>query len=443
MRADFEGKARKAGELREAILAMCAEYFREAFGRDGFVPGETFVKYAGRFFDERECVALVDSALDLWLTLGEKGREFEARLAEYVGVKCAAMVNSGSSANLLAFSALMSPKLGDPIRPGDEVITPACGFPSTVNPVIQCGCIPVFVDVRADTANIDVPLLEDAMSPRVRAVMAAHTLGNPFDAAAVLGFCERHGLYLIEDNCDALGSRFGGKRTGSFGHLATQSFYPPHHITTGEGGAVLTDDPKLFCIVRSLRDWGRDCRCDSGVDNTCKRRFSQKFSSLPFGYDHKYVYSHLGYNLKPLELQAALGLEQLRKLPGFVRRRQENYHAIRDAVEKVGWLDLQRAEAGSEPSWFAALLVLKEDAPVERADVIRHLEEDKRIQTRLLFGGNLTRQPAYSAVKFRIAGDLGNTDRLMRRGFFIGVHPGLGGREIEYVREALIGLGNL
>ncbi len=426
-------------ELRAQIQELTREIgvLRRRTGR--FVPGESPVPYAGRVFDEREIVAAIDAMLDMWLTLGEYGAEFEKRLAEFIGTRFCTLVNSGSSANLLAMAALTSHLLDNPLHQGDEVITVAAGFPTTVNPIVQYGCIPVFVDVDLRTVNVEVSALERALSPKTRAVMIAHTMGNPFEIDEVLDFCRSNDLYLIEDNCDALGSEYRGRPTGSFGHLATCSFYPPHHITMGEGGAILTDDPLLRRIVLSLRDWGRDCWCDSGHDNTCGRRFSGQHGSLPYGYDHKYVYSHLGYNLKPLDPQAAIGIVQLEKLPAFVRARRENREVLAAAAYKVPWLLVQEATPGSVPSWFGLLLTLTEDAPVDRRGVVQYLEQN-RIQTRQLFGGNLLCQPAYQNIRHRTVGSLENSNIIMERTFFVGVYPGLDAESRSYLAAKLSGL---
>ncbi len=423
-------------KLREEIADRVRRIVRARHAGRLFVPRQTAIPYAGRVYDEDEVIAAVESSLDFWLTLGSKGREFENRLAEYIGRRFAILVNSGSSANLLAFAALCSPLFDNPIQPGDEVITVAAGFPTTVNPIFQYGCVPVFVEVDPTTVNIDVARLESALSSKTRAVMIAHTMGNPFEVDGVMALCRDHGLFLIEDNCDALGSKYKGRMTGSFGTIATQSFYPPHHLTMGEGGAILTDDSKLERIVRSLRDWGRDCLCESGSDDTCGKRFSGQFGKLPFGYDHKYVYSQIGYNLKPLDLQAAIGLAQMKKLPSFVEARRRNYDALAEAASRVPWLMVQQATPGSEPSWFGLLLTLTKDAPVERREVVEHLES-KKIQTRLLFGGNLTCQPAYSNLRYRISGGLENTDVVMDSSFFIGVYPGIDDGRRDYMVNVL------
>ena len=422
------------------------EYIRELYGvqhvEKPFRPGETHIPYSGRVFDENEIIAAVESCLEFWLTLGNNGKKFEEKLADYLNRRYAIMVNSGSSANLLAFAALCSPLRENPIVPGDEVITVAAGFPTTLNPILQYGCDPVFVDVDLATVNIDVNRLDAAMGPRTRAVMIAHTLGNPFDIENVVQFCKKHDLFLIEDNCDALGSMYNNSPTGSFGDISTLSFYPPHHITTGEGGAVLTDDHHLYKIVLGLRDWGRDCWCTPGNDNTCRSRFTRQYGRLPYGYDHKYVYSQIGYNLKPLDIQAAIGLVQLEKLPFFVKDRIHNWERLNRVASKIDWLKVQKATMGSRPSWFGLLLTLSEDAPVDRQYVINYLEE-RKIQTRQLFGGNLLRQPAYLTIKHRLVGDLSNTDIIMNRSFFIGVYPGLDDLRLEYMENVLSDLAKL
>ena len=426
-------------ELHAQILDLVREYYHARHApqaQQEFSPGESKVSYAGRVFDERELVAAVDSTLDFWLTLGDKGEQFEQQLAKYVGVKHGLLVNSGSSANLVAFATLTSPHLKRPLKPGDEVITVAAGFPTTVAPIVQYGCVPVFVDVSLETGNVLVERLEDALSLQTRAVMLAHTLGNPFEVEAVLDFVRQHDLYLIEDNCDALGSTYRGQKTGTFGHLATQSFYPPHHITLGEGGAVLTNNAKLKRIAMSFRDWGRDCWCASGVDNTCNNRFGWQLGDLPHGYDHKYIYSHLGYNLKPLEIQAAIGLEQLNKVEDFAAARRANHARLLEAIRPYEeFLHLPQATPESDPSWFGLLLAVRDDAPFTKTELVRHLE-DRKIQTRQLFAGNLLRQPAFQNVAHRVVGDLTNTDKLMRDAFFIGVYPGLTDAMLDYVGDS-------
>lgn len=427
-------------ELKQAILSKVAEYYKLVHAPAqcaSFEPGVSRINYAGRVFDEREIRNLVDASLDFWLTYGDYSRRFEKQLADYLGVRWALLVNSGSSANLLAFMALTSPLLGDRrIRRGDEVITVACGFPTTVAPVVQYGAVPVFIDVELATANADVSRLEAACTPKTRAVMLAHTLGNPFDVKAVKAFCARHELWLIEDNCDALGSRVDGKLTGTFGDIGTSSFYPPHHMTMGEGGAVYTNDPLLKKIMLSLRDWGRDCWCDSGRDNTCGGRFSKQYGTLPFGYDHKYVYSHFGYNLKATDLQAAIGCAQLEKIPRFIEKRRANFDALFESLKTVPWLLLPQALPGAVPSWFGFLMTLREEAPVTRNQLAQHLER-YNIQTRNLFAGNLTRHPCFEnlteGVDYRIAGTLTNTDVIMNNSLWIGVYPGMKNAAIEYI----------
>ena len=414
-----------------------------------FVPGKTPVRYAGRVYGEEEMANLAESAVEFWLTGGRWHRRLEEGLASWYGVSHARLVNSGSSANLVAVAALTSPFLGDRrVRPGDEVITVAAGFPTTVAPLVQMGLVPVFVDVALPTCNIDVSKLEAARSERTRAVVVAHTLGNPFDLGAVGAFCEKHRLWLVEDNCDAAGSRYGGRKTGTFGDLATLSFYPPHHITTGEGGSVLTSDDTLVRAVESFRDWGRDCYCAPGVDNTCKRRFEWQLGDLPKGYDHKYTYSHLGFNLKMTDLQAAVGCAQLDRLDAFVEARRENWAFYRRALADLDDVFvLPEPTPGSEPSWFGFLLTVREGQPFGRDEIVRHLES-RKIQTRMLFAGNLVRQPAMTdlaaearaagrPVPFRIAGALDQTDVVMNRAFWVGVYPGLTAPAREFVAQTI------
>ncbi|HEV3004123.1 MAG TPA: lipopolysaccharide biosynthesis protein RfbH, partial [Pirellulales bacterium] len=420
----------------DQILALVRDYHHAQHASGPFVPGESKVHYAGRVFDERELVAAVDSVLDLWLTLGPQGDAFERELAEMVGVKHALIVNSGSSANLVAMATLTSSQLDRPLAPGDEVLTVAAGFPTTVAPIVQHGCVPVFVDVALETANVLVDRLAEAVGPKTRAIVLAHALGNPFDVDGVLDLAGRHDLYLIEDNCDALGSLYRGRRTGTFGHLATQSFYPPHHLTMGEGGAVLTNQGRLRRIAESFRDWGRDCWCASGHDDTCGKRFGWQLGELPKGYDHKYIYSHLGYNLKPLDVQAAIGRVQLQKLDEFVAARRANHaRLLRALAPYEEFLVLPQATPHSEPSWFGLLVTVRSDAPFTRAELVRHLES-RKIQTRQLFGGNLLRQPAFAGVKHRVVGDLRHTDKIMHDAFFIGVYPGLSTAMLDYVEES-------
>jgi CDP-6-deoxy-D-xylo-4-hexulose-3-dehydrase len=385
---------------------------------------------------------LVDCSLDFWLTYGEYSRRFEQEFAAYLGVPWSFLVNSGSSANLLAFFALTSPLLGDrQIKRGDEVITVAAGFPTTVAPAVQYGAVPVFVDIEQKTANIDVSLLEQALSPRTKALMIAHSLGNPFDVPSVKAFCDRHGLWLVEDNCDALGSTFEGKLTGTWGDIGTSSFYPPHHMTMGEGGAVYTSNHLLKRVILSIRDWGRDCWCDSGRDNTCGNRFSQQFGSLPLGYDHKYVYSHFGFNLKATDMQAAIGLAQLQKFPAFVEKRKQNFQRLWKALQEMQeFLILPEATPGSDPSWFGFLMTVRDGVPFRRNDIVEHLE-NSRIQTRNLFAGNMTRHPMFhnlcEGTDYRIAGTLKNTDKIMNDSFWLGVYPGMGDDAIDYMATTI------
>jgi CDP-6-deoxy-D-xylo-4-hexulose-3-dehydrase len=422
-------------ETHQRILDLVREYYQARHESEDFVPGRDKVPYAGRVFDADELTAAVSAVLDFWLTLGPEGEAFERELAAYVGVRHAVLVNSGSSANLVAFAGLTSPQVERPLQPGDEVITVAAGFPTTVAPIVQYGCVPVFVDVDPETANVRVDRLQEAVGPRTRAVVLAHTLGNPFDLDGVLDVVRRHDLYLIEDNCDALGARYRGRMTGTFGHLATQSFYPPHHLTMGEGGAVLTDSGRLKRVVESFRDWGRDCWCAAGRDNTCGKRFGWRLGSLPEGYDHKYIYSHLGYNLKPTDIQAAIGRQQLRKLDAFVAARRRNHARLQAALEPYqDFLVLPRATPMSEPSWFGLLLRVREQAPFSRRQLVNYLEA-RQIQTRQLFGGNLLRQPAFQNAPCRVAGGLEVTDDIMRDAFFIGVYPGLRDAMLDYVAE--------
>jgi CDP-6-deoxy-D-xylo-4-hexulose-3-dehydrase len=427
-----------SARLRQQILELTAAYFAEAFPDREFKPGVTPVPVSGKVIDGGDLSSVVDSALDSWFTTGRFAEDFERKLARFVGVRCASLVNSGSSANLLAVSALTSPKLGDRrLKPGDEVITVAAGFPTTINPVIQNRLVPVFVDVTLPTYEIDVTQLEAARSEKTRAVMIAHTLGNVFDLDAVSEFTKKHDLWLIEDCCDALGSTWKGRHVGTFGDIATVSFYPAHHITMGEGGAVLTDKPNLQVLIDSFRDWGRDCWCDPGKDNTCGKRFEWQLGTLPCGYDHKYTYSHIGYNLKATDMQAALGTSQIEKLPGFIERRKENFRRLREALKPVeDCLLLPQATPGADPSWFGFPIGVRETAPFTRQDLIRALEA-KRIGTRLLFGGNLTKQPAYEGCEYRVVGELPNTDFAMNNVFWIGVYPGLTEEMLDYVAETI------
>ncbi len=434
-------------ELRSQAIAAALRYYEFKHARrNEFKPGDR-IPYAGRVFDEREIGNLIDSSLDFWLTTGRYAERFEHEFAAFLGVRHCSLTNSGSSANLLAFMALTSPKLGDKrIQRGDEVITVAAGFPTTVAPVIQFGAVPVFVDVTLPTYNIDCSQLEAALSGRTKAVMVAHTLGNPFDLKAVKEFCDRHGLWLIEDNCDALGSRYfidgEWRYTGTIGHLGTSSFYPPHHMTMGEGGAVYTNDTTLKRLVESFRDWGRDCWCPSGRDNTCGERFHRQFGELPHGYDHKYVYSHFGYNLKVTDMQAAIGCAQLEKLPGFGAARRKNWQILRSGL--AGLEDvfvLPEATDSSDPSWFGFLLTVRDGAPFTRDQIVAHLES-KGIQTRMLFAGNLIKHPCFDEMRqagegYRVVGTLKNTDDIMNRTLWVGVYPGMTEAMIEVMIDEI------
>ncbi|MBU4556276.1 MAG: lipopolysaccharide biosynthesis protein RfbH [Actinobacteria bacterium] len=436
---------KRAQEIRQQILALTREYHAAQFSeRPVFEPGVSRVTYASRVFDEQEMENLVDSSLDFWLTYGRYSQEFESGLARFLGIKHALLVNSGSSANLLAFAALTSERLGArKVNPGDEVITVAAGFPTTVAPIVQYGAVPVFVDVTLGTYNIDVSQLKLALSPKTKAVMLAHTLGNPFDIDAVRSFCNANELWLIEDNCDALGGEYRGRKTGTFGDIGTSSFYPPHHMTMGEGGAVYTDNDELAAIMLSMRDWGRDCICPSGKDNACGKRFDQQFGTLPHGYDHKYVYSEFGFNLKATDMQAAIGVAQLEKLPEFTARRRENYAYLREALRSIeDILIMPQATEGSDPSWFGYLMTVRDGAPVTRDALVSAMEAAK-IQTRMLFAGNIVRQPAFDAMRnsgngYRVVGELVNTDRIMNDSFWIGVFPGMSDEMLAYMAQALL-----
>lgn len=439
-------------EAREEILSLVADYARKYKRQDTAFQRGDRIPYASRVYDEREMVNLVDSALEFWLTAGRYTKRFEKEFGDYLGVKHVSLVNSGSSANLLAFMALTSPLLKERrVKRGDEVITVAAGFPTTVNPILQYGAVPVFLDVGIPSCNIDTSLLESALTEKTKAVMLAHTLGNPFDLKTVKDFCERHGLWLVEDNCDALGSRYkmDGEYlfTGSIGDIGTSSFYPPHHMTMGEGGAVYTSDPLLHRILRSLRDWGRDCWCDPGRDNSCGHRFDGQYGELPRGYDHKYVYSHLGYNLKATDLQAAVGCAQLEKFPNFARRRRENFTFLKKLLQDGGAersLILPEASENADPSWFGFLMTAKEGT--DRGRLVRYIE-GKGIQTRMLFAGNLIRHPCFDELRskgegYRIVGELTNTDRIMRDSFWVGLYPGMTEEKLSYMAEMILaGLG--
>lgn len=436
-----------AKETKEKILELTKQYYKEQFAqKEEYVEGER-VNYAGRVFDEKELVNLVDSSLEFWLTAGHYTTEFEQKLSDYLGVKYCALVNSGSSANLLAFMALTSPKLGDRrIKKGDEVITVAAGFPTTIAPIIQYGAVPVFVDITIPEYNLDVAKLEEAVSGKTKAVMIAHTLGNPFNLGEIRAFCDRYNLWLIEDNCDALGSEYEYNgttyKTGTIGDIGTSSFYPPHHMTMGEGGAVYTNQPLLNRLVRSFRDWGRDCWCDPGHDGTCQHRYDGQYGQLPVGYDHKYVYSHFGYNLKATDMQAAIGCAQVEKLDTFTKLRKEHWEYLKDGLECVSdKLILPKAEEHSEPSWFGFLISVKEDAGFSRDELSGYLEEHN-IQTRNLFAGNIIKHPCFDDLRddkesYRVVGTLENTDFVMSHGFWIGVYPEMTKPKLDYMIKTI------
>jgi CDP-6-deoxy-D-xylo-4-hexulose-3-dehydrase len=423
---------------RNQIRALVEQHYQEEFPKQEFIPGVTPIPVTGKAFDHEEIQYLVDSSLDFWLTTGRYAEDFERKLARKVGVRHALFCNSGSSANLLAFTALMSPSLGKrAIKPGDEVITVAAGFPTTVNPIIQNGCIPVFLDVELGTYDIDVSMLEEAFSDKTKAIFIAHTLGNPFNLRVIKDFCERYKLWLIEDMCDAFGATYEGQNVGTFGDIATLSFYPAHHITTGEGGAVLTNRPMLKKIIESYRDWGRDCWCAPGKDNTCKKRFQHQLGDLPFGFDHKFTYSHIGYNLKATDMQAAVGLKQLDRLDDFVAKRRANWSLLKELLKDEEWLILPEATQNSEPSWFGFAITIKPESGILTRNVTMALNA-KGIGTRQLFGGNLVRQPAYRNLTFRIVGNLKNTDTVANQTFWVGVWPGLTKEMIQFVAKSII-----
>jgi len=435
----------KEEEARKQILDMVEEYYLRYHQKPAYKIGDR-INYAARVYDQRELKNLVDSALDFWLTAGRYAEQFERTFASYLGVQYCSLVNSGSSANLIAFMSLTSSVLGDrAIKRGDEVITVAAGFPTTVAPIIQYGAVPVFVDVTIPQYNIDVTMLEKAITKKTKAVMIAHTLGNPFDLKTVKSFCDAHNLWLIEDNCDALGSKYilDGKEyfTGTIGDIGTSSFYPPHHMTMGEGGAVYTNDPKLHKLIRSFRDWGRDCICPSGQDNVCKHRFDRQYGELPMGYDHKYVYSHFGYNLKATDMQAAIGCAQLEKLPIFIEKRKSNFEKLKNNLLLVkDKLILPEPCENSSPSWFGFLITCRED--VDRNAIVKHIE-NAGIQTRALFAGNLTKHPCFDEMKkekngYRVIGNLSNTDRIMRDSFWVGVYPGMNDEMLSTITKAII-----
>lgn len=424
--------------LRKQIAELVSQYAALQYAEKPFEPGTTVVPPSGKVIGETELQYMVEASLDGWLTTGRFNAQFEKELAAFIGIKHLITVNSGSSANLVAFSTLTSAKLGErAIRKGDEVIGVAAGFPTTVNPIVQFGAVPVFVDVDLSTHNINVDLIEAAISPKTKAIMLAHTLGNPFNLAKIKALCEKHHLWLVEDCCDALGASFDGRMVGTWGDIATVSFYPAHHITMGEGGAVFTNNSELIKIAESFRDWGRDCYCAPGCDNTCGKRFSQQLGSLPAGYDHKYTYSHLGYNLKITDMQAACGLAQLKRLPEFIEQRNANYQYLKSRLASLSdFLDVAQATENSTPSWFGFPITLKATAGTTRNDLINYLDQHK-IGTRLLFAGNLTRQPYFQHLDYRVAGDLTNTDITMNQTFWVGIYPGLTQAHLDYVADQL------
>lgn len=434
-------------EAREQIREMVAQYYRDfKEKKEGFKEGDR-ISYASRVFDEKEMQALIDATLDFWLTTGRFADKFERDFASWIGLKYVHLVNSGSSANLIAFTVLTAPELGDRrIKRGDEVITVACGFPTTVAPILQYGAVPVFVDVTVPQYNIDVNRLEEAYSKKAKAVMIAHTLGNPFNLKGVKEFCDKHNLWLIEDNCDALGSKYTidgeSKYTGTWGDIGTSSFYPPHHMTMGEGGAVYTDNSLLHRLILSYRDWGRDCVCPSGHDGVCGHRFNRQFGELPFGYDHKYTYSHFGYNLKVTDMQAAVGCEQLKKFPGFIERRKHNWTRLKEALKPVeDKLILPEPAENSDPSWFGFLISIKPASGLDRNNITRFIE-DHNVQTRLLFSGNLIKHPAFDQIRntdaYRVVGELKTTDFIMNNTFWVGVYPGMTDAMIDYMAKIII-----
>ena len=424
--------------LRNEIAELVKEYAALQYADKAFEPGKSVVPPSGKVIGETELQYMVDASLDGWLTTGRFNERFEKELAKFIGVKHLITVNSGSSANLVAFSALTSPKLGDrAIMKGDEVIGVAAGFPTTVNPIVQFGAIPVFVDVDLKTHNIDADLIEAAITSKTKAIMLAHTLGNPYNLKKVKELCDKYNLWLIEDCCDALGAKYNGQHVGTFGDIATCSFYPAHHITMGEGGAVFTNNSELITIAESFRDWGRDCYCKPGCDNTCGKRFDQQLGDLPQGYDHKYTYSHLGYNLKITDMQAACGLAQLERLPEFIERRNQNFDYLKKRLSGLTeFIELTEATENSMPSWFGFPVTLKETAGIDRVDVTKYLDQNK-IGSRLLFAGNLTRQPYFENVEYRVGGDLTNTDITMSQTFWLGIYPGLGKEQLDYIAEKL------
>jgi CDP-4-dehydro-6-deoxyglucose reductase, E1 len=423
-------------EIKKEIFELVKELSKAKALRKKFIPGKSVINYAGRVYDHKEIINLVDASLDFWLTAGRYAAKFENYFADFLGVKYCLLTNSGSSANLLAVTALTSPLLKErQLKPRDEVITTACGFPTTLNPILQNNLVPVFIDVELGNYNIQAEKIEKAITKKTKAIFVAHTLGNPVNLGSIQKVVRKHKLWFIEDNSDSLGAKYKGRYTGSFGDISTCSFYPAHHITMGEGGAVLTSNPLLKKVIMSLRDWGRDCWCESGHDDTCKMRFKQKFGGLPYGYDHKYVYSHMGYNLKATDMQAAVGCAQLEKLPGFIDARKGNFKLLYEIFKKYnGYFILPLAEKYSDPSWFGFPILVKDTAPFKRIDIVKYLEANK-IATRMLFGGNLTKQPAYKNIKYRLAGNLENTDSVMNNLFWIGVYPGITQPMLSYIEK--------
>jgi len=424
-------------QIRKHIFEKVKTLYKLRKKQKKFVSGKTRIDYAGRVYNEKEIINLVDASLDFWLTAGRYAKKFEKEFSKFLGAKYCLLTNSGSSANLLAISALTSPKLGKKrLKPGDEVITTACGFPTTLNPILQNNLIPVFVDIDLETYNIQTDKLEKAISKKTKAIFIAHTLGNPVNLNKILKIAEKHNLWLIEDNCDALGSKYKNKYTGTFGDISTYSFYPAHQITMGEGGAVVTNNLLLKKIIASFRDWGRDCWCEPGHDNSCGKRFSQQFGKMPFGYDHKYIYSHIGYNLKITDMQAAIGTAQLAKLPFFIKKRRENFNELYKFFKQYKkYFILPESEKNSKPCWFGFILLVKETAPFNRDEIVEYLEKNK-IATRMLFAGNLTKQPAYQNTKYRIFDSLKNTDSVINNLFWIGVYPGINKRMLSYIKKS-------
>lgn len=421
---------------RDEIIKLSKEYYIKKMKEEKIIPGVNYIPPSGKVVDEEDLSNIIDASLDMWLTSGRYGEEFEKEFPSFIGAKYCALVNSGSSANLIAMTALTSHKLGEKrLKKGDEVITVAAGFPTTVSPIIQNGLVPVFIDIDLETYDYDEEMLERAISEKTKAIFMAHTLGNPFNLEKVMKVAKKYNLWVIEDNCDALGAKYDGRYTGAFGHISTYSFYPAHHITMGEGGAVVTNDPKLFNIIRSIRDWGRDCICPPGKDNICNNRFNQKHGDLPFGYDHKYVYSHLGYNLKVTDMQAAIGVSQLKKLPSFIEKRRNNYEKLYNGLASLNeFLILPKATKNSEPSWFGFTITVRESDKYNRTDLVKFLEENK-IGTRLLFAGNIVKQPLFTEnhYEYRVVGNLEKTDFVMNNTFWIGVWPGITDECIDYI----------